>query len=79
MAFHVANHICVERLVDGGVRIFKRELTGVVNGFRQTRPKEMLVEMTASEWASVMASVSRRGSETSRLHQEALDFHERVE
>ncbi len=76
--FHVANHICFERLLDGGVRVFRREISGVVNGFRQTRPAETLVEMTASEWASVMAAVSRRGSETSALHQEALDFHDKL-
>lgn len=68
MTFHVENGICFDRTANGGVRVFCR--AALADDSQTT-----LVEMTASEWASVMAAVSRRGSETAALHQEALDFH----
>lgn len=76
MAFHAQDGLHFERILNGGVRVFCRSPHIDSDG---QRPETMSVELTASEWASVMTSVSCRGSETSRLHQEALDFHERIE
>ncbi len=75
MTFHVSNGICFDRLADGGVRIFRRAqvaASGTVH-----RSEAMLAELTASEWASVVSSVSQRGMEYPGLHDEVLECHQR--
>ncbi len=82
MALHADKGICFERLIGGGVRIFRREVviydTGHEDGVEDIIPKKVLVELTASQWAQAVASVSDRGTEYPGLHDEILELHQRV-
>lgn len=74
MAFQVKDGIYFERLVDGGVRVFQRAKTA---GDPLGLCTELtLVEATASQWATVVAAVSQRGTEYPGNHDKALAFHQ---
>lgn len=76
MAYHADKGICFERTLDGGVRIFRRQ-----HDDTRERPvgnsETTIVELTASEWATVVAAVSQRGTEYPGSHAEILELHQR--
>lgn len=61
--FHVKNGLCFGKLPDGGVEIYNE---GEVPNFT--------IQLTASEWASVIATMSYYGEEDYGFYR-ALNFH----
>lgn len=77
--FHANNGLYFERLPDGGVRV-SHWLHGAANAGRADQASVQVLDrswhLSASEWASVMASVSARG-ESGETHTEATLYHEK--
>ncbi len=76
--FHSNNGLCFERLEDGGVEVTRR-IFGLSDDPGLASPSPVAVvdhrwRMTASEWASVVASVSQEG-ETTTTWKAALEAH----
>jgi hypothetical protein len=66
--FHLRDGLYFERLEDGGVRIVKTA-TGQFGDAKNV----FEIEVSAGEWASVVAAVSPKG-ETSETYHSALNF-----
>lgn len=69
--YHLRDGIYFERGPGSGVTI-EVDLTGM--GVPPGYPTRRQIEVSAEEWASVLASVALRG-ETGETHREALAFH----
>lgn len=75
--FHSNNGLCFERLEDGSVEVTRR-LWGWADPHGDKKQADVVDHrwrMTASEWASVVSSVSKPG-ETNETWRTALDFHD---
>lgn len=77
--FHANNGLYFERHADGSVTV-SHWLRGAANAGRADQQPVNVLDrewnLTASEWASVIATVSARG-ESGETHTEALLFHEK--
>lgn len=67
--FHVKDGLYFSQLPDGAVRIIKKE-----NGEEDATETLLDVTLDASQWASVIASMSYYGEENSGFYR-ALNFH----
>ena len=75
MTLHIKDGLHFKRLLDGGVRVFRT--TAKSADGRELETLSLSVDLTASEWATVVTAVSQRGTEYPGSHAEILELHQR--